>query len=318
MKLIKKALTEAKELGFKHIALTGGEPILYPEFDELVDLICDFGLSWSIVTNGSLYKKYDNSIDSHKDKLKFITLSLDGGTEATHDFIRQKGSFKKVCEAAEYYKSKGAFVRLNFTLTSKNILEIPEFVKVALSLKVNAIRVAATIPTGYNQNLQVTWAQKVSVYQYVQKLKSEKFPLEISNTTSLYTVTDADTFCGNVNDHEPAINSYGDYIFCCDTIGQGAVLGNLKKEPFSKLFLKGLREAAWLKEERRRRILNKEFFKDFNSCHYCNLMLEDKLKRHKEYERQNELESTSESFKESSKIDEPIKTNKMADDVLSS
>ncbi|MEM2131154.1 MAG: radical SAM/SPASM domain-containing protein [Candidatus Woesearchaeota archaeon] len=276
--LIEKALNEASELGFKHIAITGGEAILYPNFSELIDLIVEKGFSWSIVTNGFFYKKYDSVIEKHKDKLKFIAISLDGGKEETHDYIRQKGSFKKVKEAAKYFVEKNIFVRLIYTVNSRNINEIEDFIKLALELKVNAVRLAGIIPTEFNQDLRLEWEQKVRVYNYLQELKKQNLGLEITNTTSLFSVTDAEKFCGNINDHEPAINAYGEYIFCCDTIGQGAVLGDLKEKTFSELYILGLKQAAALKKERIRRIINKEFFKDFNSCHFCNTILAEKIK----------------------------------------
>jgi hypothetical protein len=111
----------------------------------------------------------------------------------------------------------------------------------------------------------------------LQRLKQTS-KIKIDNSTSLHAVTDANKFCDNVNDHEPAINAYGDYIFCCDTIGQGAVLGSLKNETFSELYIKGLKTANWLKEKRKEYIHRKEFFEGFNSCHFCNILLVDKLK----------------------------------------
>ncbi len=275
--LVKKALEEAKELGFKHIALTGGEPVLYPEFNKIVDYICKLGFTWSIVSNGSLYKKYDKLIDKHKDKLKFLSLSLDGGTEKTHDYIRQKGSFKKVCEATAHYLEKGVFVRVAYTVNSKNLEEIPDFVKLTLNLGVKAIKFGGIIPADYNSELLLTWSQKTTAFKYINELKKKEI-IPVDHATSLYTYKNEDNFCGNIDDHEPAINAYGEYIFCCDTIGQGAVLGTLKEESFSDLYIKGMKKATWLKRIRRERIEKKQYFKGFNSCQFCNKLLKEQMR----------------------------------------
>ena len=275
--LIKKTLKDAKELGIKHLGLTGGEPILYPNFDALIDLISKFGFTWSIVTNGSMYKKYDYSIDRHKSNLKFIAISLDGGTEETHDFMRQKGSYKDVIKAVNYYLKKKIFVRLAMTASAKNIKDIPKFIELGVKLNVNALKIGGTIATGYNKDLQLTWAQKKSIQEYIKKLKKSDLKVHIDYGTSLYTFTDENHFCANVDDHEPTINASGEYIYCCDTVGQGAVLGNIKNEDFSDLYIKGIKKATWLKNERRKLILKKKFFKDFNSCNYCNTMLKNEL-----------------------------------------
>lgn len=272
-----KAFKEADELGMNHIAITGGEAILHPNFQEIIDLIKKHNFTWSVVTNGSFTKKYSDVIDTYREKLKYIALSFDGGTEKTHDFIRKEGSFKEVIKAAEFYKSKGLYVRLLYTVNSKNIEEIPEFVKIATTLKVDSLRFAGITSTGYTNELEITWEQKLKVYEYIFNLR-QKLRIDITHTNSLFAETDAEKFCPVINDHEPTINPYGDYIFCCNTVAQGAVLGSLKKESFSELYLKGLRQAAELKKERARRILKKEFFKDFNSCHFCNFLLKEKFR----------------------------------------
>jgi hypothetical protein len=126
----------------------------------------------------------------------------------------------------------------------------------------------------------------MQAYKYILELRKTS-KIKIATTSSLYAPTGADEFCKNINEHKPAINSYGDYIFCCDTIGRGAVLGSLKKKSFSKLFKKGEEKALWLKEERRKRILSKDFFTGFNSCHFCNLLLEKQIIKQKEYQTEN-------------------------------
>ena len=90
LSIARKALKEAKELGFKHVALTGGEPILHPKFDKMVDLICSYGLTWSVVTNGSMFKKYEYSIKKHGKECTFFSVSLDG-LEKNHDCIHDFG-----------------------------------------------------------------------------------------------------------------------------------------------------------------------------------------------------------------------------------
>ncbi|MBT3465121.1 radical SAM protein [archaeon] len=286
--LLKKSLKEAKELGFNQISLTGGEPILYPNFNELVDFISRNNLKWNILSNGSLYNKYEKSIDKNKSNLEFISLSLDGATEKTHDYIREKGSFKKVIKAAKFYKKKNIKLKISFITNLKNINEIDKLIDLSKKLHIDSIKIGSVVPTGYNSDLLLTWKQKLLIKKYIDKLKKIS-EIEINYTNSLYADTDAEKFCGLLADPPITINTYGDIIFCCNTVGQGAVLGNLKNESLSKLFIKTIKKGVWLKEERKRRIDNKEFFKGFNSCHYCNLMLKKNIKKHKDYDKKNKL-----------------------------
>jgi MoaA/NifB/PqqE/SkfB family radical SAM enzyme len=295
--LLKKVLIDAKSKGFNHLGLTGGEPILYPNFNEFVEWIVNNGFTWSVTTNASMYKLYEKPIKLSENKLGIIRISFDGATEKTHDHIREKGSFKKLFEATKYFQKLGVKVVFGYTVNSKNIDEIPLMVELAKKYKVHALGFGGIIPTGYNLNLQITGEQKLNLYKYIQKIRKENLFFEIVYSNSLYALTNADKFCKLINKHKPAINAYGDYIFCCDTIGQGAVLGSLKEESFQSLYQKGIEKARWLKEERKRRIKNKLFFKGFNSCHYCNLMLEKQIKKHKKYNSKNQLLSLDEIIK---------------------
>lgn len=73
--------------------LFGGEPLLYPDIDELVSYMGQLGVQMYIVTNGSLLEKHlDVLLENHC----HIVLSLDGIGEV-HDTIRgHKGSFAEI------------------------------------------------------------------------------------------------------------------------------------------------------------------------------------------------------------------------------
>jgi MoaA/NifB/PqqE/SkfB family radical SAM enzyme len=265
-------LKEAKEMGFRHAALTGGEPILHPKFDKLIDLICSYGMTWSIVTNGSVFERYEPSIEKHGKECKFFSVSLDG-MEENHDHIRTQGSFSKVMQAIDFFKAKGLYLKLAFTLNAMNYEELPEIVNLGVQKKVNEVRVAAIIPNNFNWQLKISAEQKAKAYRYITDNKG-KLPIKLSFTTSMYTVSEVDKFCSNLNDPEPAINPFGEYVLCCDTNGKGAVIGSLRNETFSSLFIKQLKKAAKLKAQRRQMINDQIFFDDFNSCHFCNKMLD--------------------------------------------
>ena len=286
--LLKKTLTQAKDFGFNRIGITGGEPILHSRFNDFIKWIVGKDFSWGFTSNGWMYKQYDKAIDISGKKLKLLRLSFDGATEHTHDYIRQKGSFKKLLEATKHYKEKKLKILYSYVLNSKNIEEVPKIIELAEKMGVDGITFGSVIPNGYNMDLQVPYKTRFAVQKYIKKV-NPLIKMKLSITNSLFAVTNADEFCMNINYHKPTINAYGDYIFCCDMVGQGAVIGSLKKESFKDLFNKAQAKADWLKEERRKMILNKQFFEGFNSCHFCNLMLEDITKKHKGYAEKNKL-----------------------------
>ena len=51
---LKRAVIEAKTLGLVNAKLTGGEPMLHPQFREIVDMLTTEGIALNMETNGTL------------------------------------------------------------------------------------------------------------------------------------------------------------------------------------------------------------------------------------------------------------------------
>lgn len=64
------------------INLAGGEPLLYPHIDELIDYINAYGIKVSVITNGSLLS--EERIKLWNDKVYCIALSLDSALPQTN------------------------------------------------------------------------------------------------------------------------------------------------------------------------------------------------------------------------------------------
>ena len=94
--LLARTFQEAKQLGFSHAGLTGGEPVMHPDFNAMVALINSLGFTWSFVSNGMLYKQYEAAVREYGATCTYAAISLDG-LEESHDAIRTPGSFVKAC-----------------------------------------------------------------------------------------------------------------------------------------------------------------------------------------------------------------------------
>lgn len=112
------------------IILMGGEPLLYKDFDNILDYLNknDFGIH--IITNGVFLDKHKSAIS--KCKNISITVSIDG-LEKTHDSIRGVGgTFKKALEnISELNKLRknnpNIKILINSVLLPDNIKEAPAF-----------------------------------------------------------------------------------------------------------------------------------------------------------------------------------------------
>jgi MoaA/NifB/PqqE/SkfB family radical SAM enzyme len=91
---LKKFLTYAYEDGFNNISVSGGEPFLYTDLEELFKFTRLLGYQNTMASNGMLLTSEKNKrILQHVD---LIAVSVDGKPEL-HDYIRgQKGAFEKM------------------------------------------------------------------------------------------------------------------------------------------------------------------------------------------------------------------------------
>jgi len=138
LKIIEEKRSRAEKLGReaqRKLSITGGEPLLYEHFDELMIYISerkkDFSLG--LLTNGSLLN--DAAIDKIFDKYRFdaVQVSLEG-MEKNNDAIRGRGNFVKAVTALAKIAKKGRRAFISFTLHRRNYSDIPEIIKLGMKL----------------------------------------------------------------------------------------------------------------------------------------------------------------------------------------
>ena len=110
--------------GFQgQVNLTGGEPLLHPDFLPLAREIRRRGFRLGILTNGTLI---DEAWAKKLAALRpvFVQISLDG-TEKYHDAIRGKGNFRKALRGIRLLKQQGIRVLVSFTAQKSNYRQLP-------------------------------------------------------------------------------------------------------------------------------------------------------------------------------------------------
>ena len=118
-------LQSAQKIGTKVLVLTGGEPMLHPQWDSVVAKASSLGMSVNMTTNGTLVEKQWERVV--KSQLTSISVSLDG-LESTHDELRkQKGAWKKTVSALNRLKEQTDFdLSVYFVATNRNVFELIE------------------------------------------------------------------------------------------------------------------------------------------------------------------------------------------------
>ncbi len=135
------------------IILTGGEPMSRSDIYEIASYGTGLGLTMVMAPCGSLVTP--ESVENIKNAgIKGISLSLDAANREAHDEFRgQKGSFDMAVNAAKIAKTHGLEFQINSTIHKNNAKDIPEILKLAISLGAKAFHPFLLVPTGRAKNL---------------------------------------------------------------------------------------------------------------------------------------------------------------------
>jgi MoaA/NifB/PqqE/SkfB family radical SAM enzyme len=125
------------QLRTRCVLLSGGEPLLNPEWAAIAGMLREAGLKVWLLTSGlALAKHARRSVEL----LDAVTVSLDGTDSATYAAIRGLDAFDKVCEGIRAVADHGLPPAIRVTLQRGNFRQLPEFVDLAKQL--GALRIS--------------------------------------------------------------------------------------------------------------------------------------------------------------------------------
>jgi MoaA/NifB/PqqE/SkfB family radical SAM enzyme len=128
---IAQLYTDARRAGFIGLSIWGGEPLLHPDFGDLVRHARDVGLLTHMVTNGFLLERKIDAVVSYVDRL---CISLDHPS-AVHDEIRGvRGLFDRIVASTRELRRRAPDLPIIFvyTLLKQNVA--PDTLRAAADL----------------------------------------------------------------------------------------------------------------------------------------------------------------------------------------
>ncbi|MBI4801710.1 MAG: radical SAM protein [Elusimicrobia bacterium] len=126
-------LHQVREMGIPYVAISGGEPLLHPDFFEVAEFIQEAGISLKVETNGEFID--DRTVERFAAlDFRSVQISLDGATSATHEVLRLKGNWGKSHAAVRKLVKKGVTTEIVFVPTSFNIHEVGPAIDMAYNL----------------------------------------------------------------------------------------------------------------------------------------------------------------------------------------
>ena len=133
---VMRVIPDLQRLGTRVALLSGGEPLLNPQWRAIATVLRDAGVRVWLVTSGLSLAKHARTAAG---LFESITVSLDGTNASTYEAIRGLDAFAKVCEGVRAAISHGAAVSLRVTLQRANYRELPAFVALARKLAVRQV-----------------------------------------------------------------------------------------------------------------------------------------------------------------------------------
>ena len=132
IKEVKSIVDEARKMGCRRWSISGGEPMLRPDFAEIFDYITSNSGSYSINTNGALITA---KIARLLKKKGVKMIALYGATADVHDHVtRNPGSFDATMAGFRYLKEAGAGFIVQLIPMRDNYHQFPKMVELAESL----------------------------------------------------------------------------------------------------------------------------------------------------------------------------------------
>lgn len=143
-----QAVEEMARAGVVSIAFSGGEPLVAPDFYDVVAKAKEEGIHVALATNGTLIT--DKVAKKLKDAgVDYVEISLDSADPEQHDAFRgASGSFGRALEGIKHCVDQGLLTCVATTVTQPNLHEVPDIIDLAEKLGAQRFMAFNFIPAG--------------------------------------------------------------------------------------------------------------------------------------------------------------------------
>lgn len=126
-RFVEKLVCEASKIGIKSIMINGGEPIIYPFFGDLVQLINYYGLHAATFISGVYLNK--SIADKLKNSKLFLNISLNGSSEEINSTSRD--GYKFALDAIHLLAENNIKYGINWVARHDNLRDLPNMLLLA-------------------------------------------------------------------------------------------------------------------------------------------------------------------------------------------
>jgi radical SAM protein with 4Fe4S-binding SPASM domain len=237
----KKVIHQLDAINTETLVFIGGEPFLRKDWFELAKEVNKTNIQLLILSNG--YNISDDIIDKlSRLRSSGYGVSIDGGTSATHDYIRQrKGSFDQCFSYLDRLKEKGLPAMVVTTIFKDNIKELPKL-RSLLKGKVYAWQIQMAEPTGrFSKDNMLSLSQFYSLGKFIhtsQLMPSLDFRIAGADCCGYFSKKFSNECWEGCQAGKRVLGlrSNGDILSCLSINRDEYVEGNVLKDDITKLW----------------------------------------------------------------------------------
>ncbi|MDD2498356.1 MAG: radical SAM protein [Desulfitobacteriaceae bacterium] len=180
-----RLLDEGKKLGAKCLSISGGEPLLYPYLNEIIEYANTTGYTIRIYTSGIITKDgvelrsiAEETLKSFVGKIDTIIFSLHSHLATLHDGITcKKGSFDLTTKAIRAAIKIGLITEIHTVPMSVNYKDIPHLISLGEDIGVRQVSFLRLVPQGRCVNNPHLMMNVAETKQFVEILNEMDSPV---------------------------------------------------------------------------------------------------------------------------------------------
>ena len=227
------------------IAVTGGEPLLYDDFFELMTFISDQGFRWGMTSNATLI----TSEVAHRLRecgMRTISVSVDGTKEQHDRYRHMSGAYDLAMLGIQNLIDEDCFdsIMITTVVNHENINSLDTLFDIFYDMDINEWRLTGLEPIGRaldHSDMLLTIEDQRHMFDFIKTKRDLKIPVTYGCTHFVGLEYEAEIrdwfFLCNAGVYTASINVNGDFGGCLDIPrNEKTLCGNIATDRFSDVW----------------------------------------------------------------------------------
>jgi len=240
-------------MGVFAVFLSGGEPLLNPDWAVIGAHFISRGLAVGLSSNGTIITPDVARRIKDLGLYTALQVSLDGSTPGVHDQIRGPDAFRRTMRGLDCLSDVGVFPNVAITVMKSNIHDVPNVIELAVERGLNHVHVMSLMPAGrakarfqeLDPSLEEWTAMEEQLQARADKLRGRitvdwgnrrYLPRNPRFTEEQYSEVDR-AYTGCPAGKSKAVVDFGGNVYGCDLLKYEKVCaGNVRQTPISTIW----------------------------------------------------------------------------------